>query len=507
MLAKAITRDDRLILVALVIFTLLFRLSTVMMINTGVDERDYWQSARAMVDEEPYPALSHRTTRYGVILPVAVAQAVLGSHPNVYYVLPILNSLLQAAIAYLLGSSLRGRLGGFIFALSLVLFPYMIRAGSQVRPEVFSVTYMLLVFWSLVSYVGQEKNTFKALVPLVAWMFVAYETKITNLYFLPGILLTLLLYKGWKQAFFVAISLLGLFLVETALYAALTPYSTGQLGIITAKHFHSDSFTVPRLLDLFQRYSPSRLQLYWSVPFAVFGLASIVYLVKGKDRRIKGLVLSAYSFFFFITIAVKGLHPITPAESFINRYFTAVLVPVFLVLASLAGSTLEGLFLNKRFESLLISARAYIFVLVVGAALAIALPLLRFVPAGARSYVHSVFDMQNHPFALNELFRSEINDAYKTGMPIVAGPRLAGVNAIQTCSAYYLGFDTYIEKRPPQPTVQIIDGVEYQLLSKTGILNKHGSILAARRSPFRVGILDSVDLQELSLHDSRSNDD
>src|SRR5512145_2682850 len=84
-------REEGAILIALLIFALLFRLLTLMPIHSGVDERDYWTAAKALVQGTDYPALTHRTVRIAVILPVALFQLILGTGPNVYYVTPILN--------------------------------------------------------------------------------------------------------------------------------------------------------------------------------------------------------------------------------------------------------------------------------------------------------------------------------------------------------------------------------------------------------------------------------
>ena len=234
---KKITYVDWWVIAALVVFVLCFRLLTIMMINTGVDERDYWQSARAMTQGLPYPELSHRTTRFGVILPVAGAQVLLGVHPNVYYVLPILNCMVQVGLAYAVGLRLRGRLTGFLAALGLALFPYMIRAGSQVRPEIFSITYLLAAIYCLVNYLDSNNQRLRPLAWASAWLFLAYMTKITNLYFVPGFLFAIIYYKRRPlHAILLSGILFGLFLVETGLYATLTSYKLGQLAIITQKH-------------------------------------------------------------------------------------------------------------------------------------------------------------------------------------------------------------------------------------------------------------------------------
>ena len=130
--------SERIIVLALLVLTLWVRLSTQMMIHTGVDERDYWYAAKALSQGFAYPDLTHRTVRWAIILPVAALQKIFGVHPNVYYIAPILNALAQTVLLYALGKRLRGRFVGILSAIFLIFFPYQIRAASQVRPEIFS---------------------------------------------------------------------------------------------------------------------------------------------------------------------------------------------------------------------------------------------------------------------------------------------------------------------------------------------------------------------------------
>jgi hypothetical protein len=499
MIRATISGEDRRVILALVLFALFFRLATIMMINTGVDERDYWQSARALSHGLPYPELSHRTTRYGVILPVAAAQLVLGVHPNVYYVLPVLNCMLQAALAYLLGLRLRGRLTGLLFSLALILFPYMIRAGSQVRPEIFSITYMLLALMYFCEYMNARNDSFRPLLWSAMWIFVSYETKIDNLFLVPGLLFAMLLYKRRvRHAVSFAGILFGLFVIETVLYAVFTTYRFGELEIIMQKHFSAGSFTVPRLIDLLQRYAPENLQPYWSVPFAIFGIGSIAYLSKGRDLRIKSLILGALSFFFFITIAVKSLHPIIPAEDFINRYFSVVLVPVFLTLAFMAEGAARRVLKTGRALAFINSPRVFIALVIAGFLGTTFVFSMPFFPERLRQYAHSPFDLARHPFALNERYWQLVNEAYTGGIPIVGSHGLAGISAIMTSAGYYLSIDLFKEGRPPEPLSTSWGGSNYWIISETGTLGKTESVLVVRRMPFQAEYMPLSELSRLS---------
>ena len=141
----------------------------------GVDERDYWYAAKALSQGFEYPALTHRTVRWAIILPVAALQRVFGVHPNVYYVAPILNALAQTALLYALGKTLRGRFTGILASLFMIFFPYQIRAASQVRPEIFSITYMLLCAYLLVIALrreGRNRTILVAVSSLASYNFV-----------------------------------------------------------------------------------------------------------------------------------------------------------------------------------------------------------------------------------------------------------------------------------------------------------------------------------------------
>ncbi|MCX7025037.1 MAG: glycosyltransferase family 39 protein [Spirochaetes bacterium] len=496
---STLSRDDWFIIAALVLFALFFRVSTLMMIHTGVDERDYWQSAKAIARSLPYPELSHRTTRYGVILPVALAQIVLGSHPNVYYLMPVLNCMAQALLAYLIGLRLRGKITGFLAALALVLFPYMIRAGSQVRPEVFSITYILLALWCFIEYLDGDRSGIRPLLWMAFWIFVAYETKITNLFFVPGFLLAIVVCrKRPGHALLLGGVLLGMFLAETGLYAILTEYRFGELEIILQKHFRSDSFSVPHVWDLFRRFSPRYLQAYWSIPFAAFAGFSVFFLVKRTDRKVKGLILGTLSFFLFLTIAVKSLHPVTPVEAFINRYFSAVLAPVFLVLAHGIEDLAARFGIGTRKLPSLATARPFVAFLGAMAVLVAVLFSLPGLPSGIREYVHSPFNPGEHPLVLNETFRREINRAYRDGVPVVASGRGGGSGAIMTATSYYLDLAAYEKGRPPAARDVVLDGLAYRMLARPGASGVAGEYLAVIRLPFRMAKIPASELPGLT---------
>jgi hypothetical protein len=496
---RKLDKDARIILAGLALFALFFRLATLMMIHTGVDERDYWNSAKAIANALPYPELNHRTNRFMVILPVAGAQLILGSGPNVYYVLPVINSVLQAALAFIVGFKIRGKLAGFLAALCICMFPYMIRAGSQVRPEIFSITYMLLVLLCFVEYLSSEDREISPLIGTALFMFIAYEAKITNLFFLPGLLIAILVYKRKiGHAFLLGGVLLGLYLIETAAYAVITEYKLGMLQVILSKHFSADEpFTLGNFSELFLRYSTKKLQAYWQLPFLLFLIGGIAYLFRGKDKRISSLIIIGLSFFVGITFEVKSLHPITPAEPFINRYFSAVLAPVFLVLAFLADVAISRAFKKRGAWVWLDSKKIYISVLVLGAIALIGVSVFPGLPSGLRKYLNDPRHLYSHPLALSEKYRREINVAYAGGTPIVAVTGLAGTNALSACSSFFIDVHWYREGKGPSIRGFEKSGASFLFLGGSGTDLSQSRYLAAVRTPFRVAPLAEQDLARL----------
>jgi hypothetical protein len=494
---KVLNRRAWPILLALVIFAVFFRLATLMMIHTGVDERDYWYSGKTIAHGLPYPELSHRTTRFSIILPVAAVQFLLGSRPNVYYVLPILNAALQAALAFIIGMRLRGRLTGFLAGLAMVLFPYMARAGSQVRPEIFSITYILLAFYFLVEYLDREEREILPLMWTALFLFIAYESKITNLFFVPGIILAILIYKKRpSHAFLLAGTLLGLFLLETGAYAIFTEYKFGELEIILKHHTLSgEPFVVERFLDLFQRYSSSKLQVYWQLPFLLFGIAALFYLVKGTSKSMATIAVAGLSFFLCMTFEVSSIHPIMPAEPFINRYFCAVLGPVFLMLAFAAEGIVARIAGARGKRALPDSPHVLITVLCFGAILILGIFSLPRLPSSIRAYANSPLHLDRHPLALNERYRRDINNAYEKGMPIVSVTGLAGENAISTCEYFYIDTASYRDGLPPRFSKVTIGDKPYLVLSKSASDSER--YLAVIRTPFRVAAVGKDALSRL----------
>lgn len=491
-------RSETAIVGMVIAFALAFRLLTLMPIHSGVDERDYWMSGRAIVEGTAYPALTHRTVRVSVIWPTAALQAVFGVRPNVYYLGPLINSAVQAALAYLLGRRLRGRVTGGVAALALVLFPYMIRAGSQIRPEIYSMSYILAALWCLVSYAERVRAPAEVgarrLIPLLwmaFWVFMAYEAKVTNLFFLPGLAVGVyLLGRRFKDVLVFGGALFGLYLAETAAYAAFTDYPLGQLQVILGSHLADDvpDAVVNGFWDLFKRYARPYLQIYWQLPFLAFAGASAYYLTRRGEERLKALIVASASFFFFVTFAVKDLSPVTPAEDFINRYFCAVLPPLFIVLGAAIEDAL-GAVLKRAWRPSAALA---------GAAMAAALGAIAAylslggAPGYVRGFGAPLGRLGEHPLAQNRRYEALLNEAYAAGTPVVSVDTNGGRNALAAGRAYFLRLDAIkAHGEPLSRRFTGVDGQDMLAWAKPAApgpeaLGPESAVVAAVRNPHRL---------------------
>ncbi len=484
--------EDRRILLALLLFTLLFRVLSLMMIHTGVDERDYWFSARRIVAGLPYDDIQHRTIRFAVILPVAAAQALLGTHPDVYYVVPLVLALAQVALIYRLGLRLYGRAAGFAAALMLVLFPYMIRGGSQVRPDTFALAYLLASLSFFLPYLRGDEHRLRNLLLAAVMLFAAYQAKITSLYFVPACLAAILwLRRSPRDAVVFCLPLLGLYAVEHACLYLLFGEPLGQLGIIMKNHLRGDYIEAMSFWGLFGRYSPQKLPWYWMAVMAAAAAASVwVFRARRGDSCSKALVLLAASFLFFETFAVAGLRPLRPVEPFLHRYLLPLLAPLLLLDAALLAAAWRKAAGEAGLGRLTArAATALLALILLSASLLFALPGL---PAGLAMYANNPLRPRDHVLARVERYRAIVGEAYERGVPVVAEDRTAGRNALETCREFFLSDDALRHEGLPALRQASLGGAAVLVLLRPGavvadaLASADAPVVAARRNPLRV---------------------
>jgi len=408
-----VKKEDALLLTVLIGFTIFVRLYLLQMINVGPDEIDYWFSAKQLATGGQYPEIMHRTIRWTIILPVAFFQLLLGNHPIWYYLTPVLNSIGQTVLLYAFGRRLYDRGTAFYAVILFTAWPYMWRTGSQIRPAIFSLTCVLGTLYLLFLFLEKERRRF--LLISAVMLFLAYQSKITNLYFVPGILI--LLWRSKRRAaepLFYAGSLFGLYLAEHIGYWIFTGSRMGRLGIIASHHLTSDfAEALPGgVLGLFARYT-EYMEFPWKLLFLIFIASTVYLLAKRKPWAVELTILHA-SFFFFLTFMVKSIDPIKPVESFLDRYYIVNLPTMSLMivyaLKTLFPDRMVRVFFEKRTAAGISGGIAFLILAVT------ALPM----PSTVIRFYTPLAEMDQHPIPKTFEFMSLMETAVEEQLPIIS---------------------------------------------------------------------------------------
>lgn len=498
--------NDWLIVTFLIAFTLTFRLLTLQMINVGPDEIDYWYYAKILFSKIPYGELNHRNIRWGIILPTFLIQKIFGTHPVVYVVGPVLLSCLQSYFTYDLGKRLFNRGAGILAVLMLTIYPYMIRTGSQIRPGIFSLTYLLAAFWVIVRNIDAfrtDKGWWGSVIAAAALVFCAYQTKITNLYFLPFFVATIFTVsrKRLKPLVIFVILLAAAYLVEHLLYFLGTGAPLGRLSIITSTHLESsyaENLERYTFLGLFDRFDNTHFPLVWKLVFLLYFISAVFLAIKWKsnDRKLwnRLVIVLVISFTLLLTFAVKSIRPVIPTEAFQNRYFTPLLPWMFLMIGAgimelpgLKGRILVGLTENWKKVGVALCGILLVFVLVF---------YFRLYPESVSEYAPELSTPREHVISLYVSYTRLVNEAWQEGVPVVSAHSGKGGSskAIDTVNRVFLDWrDREIERQKPRIIAEMYN---YQFIAREGIeydtayiASIEGEpVLAVDRFPFRVWI-------------------
>jgi hypothetical protein len=185
------------VLLGLLAFALTYRVLTLQMVASGGDSLRKWAWARVVLHGwSPSQALwagwDHHAARLSINVPTLISQWLFGDDPSTYYVAPIAIHLLTVALIFLLARRVVGLWMAAATGLAFVCLTSVLRAG-QLMPEVFSPAYVLSCVLCLTRATESVRPG-----PRVAWaaaaaacMMLAELSKVTNLFFVPGLLLGL----------------------------------------------------------------------------------------------------------------------------------------------------------------------------------------------------------------------------------------------------------------------------------------------------------------------------
>jgi hypothetical protein len=310
------TRLDLLTIGALVLATVIVRVATLRTIDLGGDAAFKWFFVRSWSASNPWK-FDHHTARFAINIPIWLSQRLLGTHPDVMYVAPLVASVLQVPLIYAIARMSSTRFVGVVACLLLLLFEPMVDASSQLLPGIFQGTYVLAASWAYMHFAVSSQASQRWLLAVGALLFVAYLSMVATVYFLPGFALAVwLVRRNARDAAVLLGSFAGLVALETAIYALFSSYKYGQFQIILATHTDVRPTT---LLGLFRRYAV--LSSQWRFALITCSIASCVLLARARRPALVAIALVPASCLLGMTFGVKHIGPLIPATDFSIRYF------------------------------------------------------------------------------------------------------------------------------------------------------------------------------------------
>ncbi len=360
------------LIVLLAVATLAYRIIHLEPIEIGGDALAVWEFARHLAYGGKLPEhFNHHTARFGLVLPVLLSQWLLGSQAPVYFAAPLAMSVVLHLCVYGIGRQLSGPLAGTCAVLFLLAAPQMLRACSQILPELFGPTYVALAIFAALGYtnaVGRRSQLLWLGATGLA-LFFAYGAKIPYLYFAPGC--GLLVWKGAEPRLVSCVAsgsrvakfrnlferrglldpllltaiVVGLILLESTFYLLFTKYSS-QLAVVNKTHGVSYGAVIRKPSDLFAAYRTT--ENAWVVTYCVGVCASLACLVWGRNKRIALFVATLIVYVLMHALILRKLNPPIPWTRPHLRYLLAIVPPLAVMSGVFVGEAMVGLVVRYR---------------------------------------------------------------------------------------------------------------------------------------------------------------
>lgn len=397
-------------------FTLLYRLLTLPFPVANGDAARKWMWARVVrAGWSPAEALwegwDHHAARLAINVPTLLAQSLFGDHPVVYYVTPLAANLLAVACLFFIGL----RAGGLgVATWSCVVWAWVVPPSwvAQLMPSAFTPAYVLATLLCLIRVVEAEGSRARWgwLLAAGATMMLAELTKVTNLFFVPGLMLGLwLATRRLSLALGFAAVVVALMLGEWAAYRASSlDFPWGRVSVVLQEHLEGAAVDRLKKIDGFwglitrqqRAFSETRPGFYlWAmIAVGVYCLARIRRVPLG----IQLLVPATLSYLFFHVFAVHSLDPLKAVQRPLVRYLAELLPLAILALIWFPSRWL-------RYQAP--EGRRDRPVLVHGVAFAVVL---------GYAYMAYFPGWKQHPIARLVVYEEMVQDAYARGIPIVS---------------------------------------------------------------------------------------
>ena len=350
------TKKTELLFATVLFFSMLvFKLFFTPEITIQGDEFEKWYEAKRVLYGFEFShkfGTDHHITRFGIMWPTYIFQFILGPKPAIYHVLMAAVFAGIGLSGYFISKELTSYKPQQILSVTLIcLSPLYLKVGSQLLPSPFSVLYMFLTILFLIKLERYPESR-RFMLLAVLCFFLAYGSKITNVYFLPAILAYVYFYIEKKQIQVFLLALAICYLGEQW----LNFYIFGEFSLfsrIDHMYFHVTAMEVRvyEPYDIFRRW----LQLP-KVYFCVIVLSlvlSIVILVKHRNHAAMVLMASMLlTYALFFTFAITSIAPLKFAEPLRIRYFLILLMLSYLLIPY----CLSQLFPRQRGISVVVTA-------------------------------------------------------------------------------------------------------------------------------------------------------
>ncbi|MBW2455347.1 MAG: glycosyltransferase family 39 protein [Deltaproteobacteria bacterium] len=464
-------RLDAAILALVALVGLAVRLLTLEAPELGGDALSKWHFLRQLAHGFDFStaSLNHNHARWGVNWFPYLVQRTLGTNPLNYYVAPVTLSVGAACLSYLIGKRFGGRAVGVVAAIMFIESDAMVRAGSQLIPGVFSTFYVLAMVLCQLRYSeakGRARWTWLVAGAVIA--FLAYLTKIDNLYFVPGIVLAMwLTHRRKRDVAVYCLLLFAMFCGETLFYQLATT-AEHRIGIIMAKHatFRVSKREIDSLWQLFDRYGDT-LGTSAALIFYFFLAAAIWALTWARTGALWAVLLPASSFLLLTTFLLRGWDPLTMWSAFHERYLTPSFSLLIIVNAAFVAHVIRTLW-----DQAVKGERIRRLVSKPGLG-AVAILLVAGAVSTGRAYWEIRSELDNHPLRVIPRHRALFNDTFDRNLPLVASRRQSR-KPLQLVCALYLAEDKLLR-----------NGVLPRCLGRPGKLGRGHFWLAANPKAYR----------------------
>ncbi len=462
-------KQERMMILLLLVFIVIYKFFTFRMFDIGGDAINYWFAAKHLYFNIPYIELDHQTARFGLIIPIWISQFFFGVHPAVSLIIPNLFFIIHIILIYKIGTYIKNQNVGFLAAVFYMLCPYIIRFGTQVVPEAVGGPLVTASFYLLLKYKDDDKKELLYLVLSAFLLFWAYCAHELDIFFMPGFLLVILLFKrNMKHAIFYSAVLFILFLFETAIFYYYTGDIMARYHSITGHHFTLEKFVPISFWQLFERYT--KAQLWWRIPF-YFYLILLFPIWKKADVNIKSVIIPGVIFFLLMLFAVKSINPIVPALANKEVHLLFALPFMLFVIAIFIDSSVQ--LISNKFKAMQKfvqpngSVKTWGGIIAALTVIALIICSIDVLPEKASPYYNNPLKLKEHNFLQFFTNYAIFNNAYENGIPIVSDYeyyvkdkeiydnvqklRLQGKNLTEALQLVGVEFKYYTSIRPNMP--------------------------------------------------------